>query len=786
MFHTNQRYAGLALNAPLRRAWQGAWHPCLLAARCRTLISRRLGMAEAAFRLMLMLAICAAAPLAVAAPNEWWVSADEPDFIASVYTVAADATGIYVAGNAYRPSDPRSGGGFARKYDPAGKVLWTAWPLANLDPSVIGVDATGIYIAGRGRVGAGNFKGAVARLNPANGQPVWSRLLDVDATFWSIALHFTGIYLGTVRDGFSSASLFKLDRSGNPVWLAPPVVGTSNMTRQIAVDDSGIYILGQAYIDDVRKFDFEGREIARFGGPSRFGRPTSLVVDSSGVYVSTFDAFPWPGHPVHRKYTPGGQLLWQRIFYEGKSDASMAVNSTGGVGGPYATGYDFDLPFVFAPIFSRLTQAGNHLWTRRFDLPAATESANFYSYAVAGTGLYAVGFRRIGSGDSYKSAIARISQDQPPEVQVLRDLNANAAPEIAVLLHDSAAPRVTAVLKDSASSALVRRIAFDAQYWPRQLLRLPDANANGSEDLVVLGVHRVTGVQAAEVRDGRTGELLARVMFDRFFKASRLLALDDLNGNGTPELALLESSELRAKAQTEVRDSITGALIRRIDLPALNGTMLLDHVMTPDGDSNGRDDLAALGVQPYGAQDRFIAINDPKTGNPVASRQILGYRYNATRLAGLPDGNRNGVPELAILGQDGYPNNVPGVFMFEGSSTDANPVRTVAFDKTGRLQDLRRIADLNGNGYPEIAVIKTDTQPGRGTVQIKDGLSGVPIANHSFPSAGYSYRDVAVCPDLNRNGSPELVLLQQRKSDGQVTALILDARTGTLIRSIAY
>ena len=54
-----------------------------------------------------------------------------------------------------------------------------------------------------------------------------------------------------------------------------------------------------------------------------------------------------------------------------------------------------------------------------------------------------------------------------------------------------------------------------------------------------------------------------------------------------------------------------------------------------------------------------------------------------------------------------------------------------------------------------------------------------------YDNAG-QLRDMRRVADLNGNGGAELVILQQRRSNGQVQAQIKDARTGVLIRTLVF
>jgi hypothetical protein len=54
--------------------------------------------------------------------------------------------------------------------------------------------------------------------------------------------------------------------------------------------------------------------------------------------------------------------------------------------------------------------------------------------------------------------------------------------------------------------------------------------------------------------------------------------------------------------------------------------------------------------------------------------------------------------------------------------------------------------------------------------------------NVTFLRDGYRYRGVARLADINGNGRPEVAQLQERRSDGSLRVMIKDSRTGVLIR----
>lgn len=153
--------------------------------------------------------------------------------------VAADATGVYVVGETRAGLQGASAGEadiFVRKYDPNGNVLWTRQFGGPADDIAYGaaVDSTGLYVAGQfagvlpGQTGngAGNVDGFVRKYD-FSGNELWTRqfgTVDADEVF-GIAVDSSGVYvmgdtggeLVAPRVGGTDIFVRKFDTSGNTV-----------------------------------------------------------------------------------------------------------------------------------------------------------------------------------------------------------------------------------------------------------------------------------------------------------------------------------------------------------------------------------------------------------------------------------------------------------------------------------------------------------------------------------------------------------------------------------------
>lgn len=141
-----------------------------------------------------------------------------------IATVAADATGIYVAGGTETALEGQTSLGgfdaFLQRYGHDGQRVWTRQfgTAENDSASALTVDATGLFVAGategtmRGQMSAGGFDAFVRALDFA-GDEIWTRYVgtsEIDDTFALVAsdvgVYVAGSTLGTFQGEDSSGA----------------------------------------------------------------------------------------------------------------------------------------------------------------------------------------------------------------------------------------------------------------------------------------------------------------------------------------------------------------------------------------------------------------------------------------------------------------------------------------------------------------------------------------------------------------------------------------------------
>jgi parallel beta-helix repeat protein len=360
----------------------------------------------------------------------------------SATAVATDGSAVYVAGTSTGSLPPGQTayaalGVFVRKYDLAGKELWTRQLSASgatysWIPDVatgIAVDGSGVYVTGYvafsalpGQTDLGGRDAFVRKID-LDGNELWTHQFgtagDDDAT--SVAVGAAGVYVagwttgtfpGQTSSGSQDAFLRKYDSDGNELWTQQFGTSYADSADAIAVDASGVYVAGgtsgafpgqtSSGSQDalLRKYDSDGNELwtQQFGSAGN-DDARALSIDTAGVYVAGSTSGTLPGQTnvggedaFVRKYDPDGNALWTQQFGTTGDESADALSfdasgvyvagsTTGTLPGQSSSG-DVDA-FV-----RKLDPGGDELWTRQFGSASADRGL---AIAAGTAGVYVGG-----------------------------------------------------------------------------------------------------------------------------------------------------------------------------------------------------------------------------------------------------------------------------------------------------------------------------------------------------------------------------------------------------------
>mgnify|MGYP001827169166 FL=1 len=229
----------------------------------------------------------------------------------------------------------------------------------------------------------------------------------------------------------------------------------------------------------------------------------------------------------------------------------------------------------------------------------------------------------------------------------------------------------------------------------------------------------------------------------------------------------------------EVKDGLNGTAINTVSFS--NYIQPIDLEIYPDQNGNGSPELAVLGEHKDPDKSDKIEVRDLATGDPV-NHLWLGKGWQVLQQALIADRNGNGSPEVAVL-RTKRSNDAVNV-MFRDTETRQS-LGSIGFDRNYPPTKLLTIPDVNGNGADEVVVYGQRFDGYNQKAVVKDSKSRQLIKAVFFDRNAPGL-DIATCADINGNGAEELVLLGKRNKDGKLKAMVRDAKTGELLGVVKF
>jgi len=196
--------------------------------------------------------------------------------------------------------------------------------------------------------------------------------------------------------------------------------------------------------------------------------------------------------------------------------------------------------------------------------------------------------------------------------------------------------------------------------------------------------------------------------------------------------------------------------------------------------SDGLPEVGILSASRTAGKAGRLDVRDPLTGVQLALIRLSG-KWQVLGQEVVGDLDDDGYPEVAVLRTEVDGDRVQVVIISTGPN--GGYVRQAPMDAGFTPHKLFVISDVNGNGATEIVVFGINAA-GKQKAQIKDSLTGKSIRSIYFPPH-LEFADVAHSRDLNDNGSQELVVLG-KKTDGSYRVTVKDTKTGRLIDRVTF
>ena len=190
----------------------------------------------------------------------------------------------------------------------------------------IAEDDSGVYVACMAQKSQIVSADAFIRKYTHDGNLEWNKIYHTqdDDIFSDIKLYDSGIYVCGNRENTSmnihDAFVAKYDVNGNLIWNTTWGGNVSDNVYSMAVDDSGVYLLGYTgnftagiFYSLLLKYDLDGNyQWNKTWGPDAYQLGGALTIDSSAVYAVGDNAF----SVFILKYDKNGNVIWNRTWGE--------------------------------------------------------------------------------------------------------------------------------------------------------------------------------------------------------------------------------------------------------------------------------------------------------------------------------------------------------------------------------------------------------------------------------------------------------------------------------------
>ena len=308
------------------------------------------------------------------------------------------------------------------------------------------------------------------------------------------------------------------------------------------------------------------------------------------------------------------------------------------------------------------------------------------------------------------------------DLAVLPDLNASGSPEIAIL-QQQLSGQVRVQIRDSQSGNSVSGLWYGLQYQPIRMTVIPDYSTNGSPEIAVLGQEFGTDAVRVQLRDSSTNAFVDNIFLGTQSVASDLVSVTDTSGNGIPEMGILGVLKDNGQVRSQIWDADTAVFQTNIWF----GNVYQPHttITMPDINSNGSDEIVAMGVDPA-TQNIRVQVRDSDTSATLYN-VWLGAINEAVDIKLINDINSDGISDLAVLLRT--PGDTGRVRVQSGS--DGAFIRNLFYTVVENPVGLAVVPDYSGNGFDELAALGENI--GVRHVQILDTSSGSQVNRIDFP-----------------------------------------------------
>lgn len=358
----------------------------------------------------------------------------------------------------------------------------------------------------------------------------------------------------------------------------------------------------------------------------------------------------------------------------------------------------------------------------------------------------------------------------PPHFISIPDIDGDGSPELAAVLYDNALQTATAEVRNAKTDALIKQINFNGQFVPKRVVVAPDLNANGAAEIAVLGVRNSDQAVQVEIRDSLSGVQLSTVAFPASLPPIGLSVLRDGSCASKVCLAVLQQNATVLRVQ--INDALAGTAIRSVRFSdGYNGKGL---GIIADLNGNKKREFALLADAKTPGLDYQVEIRDSRNGTLIRSINFAAGEP-VRGLLNLADLNQNGGTDLGFL----LPRLSQVLVVDTQTGASLNTIDTTL------LKPLLLNKETDSGNDRNVVLLGEDAATGELRAVVYDSLTGAEVHSMVFSQLGttIAFRSI---PDINGNGSSELIRVREQTGTPKFVAEIRDGATGALINNIGF
>jgi probable HAF family extracellular repeat protein len=457
----------------------------------------------------------------------------------------------------------------------------------------------------------------------------------------------------------------------------------------------------------------------------------------------------------------GQAVGWSWIDYE---EHAMSWTAAGGVvdlgtlarDDGYAFGCGFGRAYAVNEqglvVGDTYVQKGNLCFHQPFAWTSATGMVNLGTLEGGEGEAYQVTDSGRAFGVSYTGGFeSHAVMWQTAFTAVLPDVNGNGVADLALLRERP----IHVEIRDGSTAALVTVLPVLADsFVPLAATSLPDSDGNGVAELAVLAARRSDGRIVVEIRNLAGAAVTRQIWFSPGQTPERMIVVGDADANGVVDIAVLSTRKSDGRGLVEVRNAF-GLQNPRV-LAVAADTQVKDIEPVGDADTNGVPEFAVLGTRNSDGRG-FVEI---RNAAGVANARTVWFAngHSPVDLAAVADADGNGVSEVAVLSRRISDNRY--AVEVKNAAGPTNAFTTwVALDL--RAIALQSLGDADGNSVPELAVLSHRNYDARAVIEVKNAAGTVSGRTFWLPT-GLRGGDMVASPDTSGDGIPEVFVVMTR------------------------